>query len=152
MDMESTPTKGKGMDQDTILSEFIEAKHRGQVDKQGYDYFRAHLRAVAISVPAELYIAALAHDLLEDTDATVEEMKDVGFSDRDVILVQTLTKGKWETLEDYCNRVRRDTQAIEIKIADVANNLTRISGVSAYDQVRLTKKYNRTLCLLAGLE
>lgn len=66
--------------------------HKGQVDKCGFVYFEIHLLPVAASVPADLYYAALAHDVLEDTEATVDGLRDAGFSAYEIELITILTK------------------------------------------------------------
>lgn len=54
-------------------------KHRGQTDRAGVDYFSGHILAVfdgvcGWSADPKIAATALLHDVVEDTDITIEEL------------------------------------------------------------------------------
>ena len=67
------------------------AAHAGQVDKAGMPYI-FHPYEVALQVQAEEEVcAALLHDVVEDTEYTVEDIRDM-FGDKIAQIVDGLTK------------------------------------------------------------
>ena len=66
--------------------------HKGQKDKGGEDYFK-HPLAVSNKLSGEKdKIVALLHDVIEDTDVTVNDLREAGFSDEVVLAVSVITK------------------------------------------------------------
>lgn len=123
------------------LVRFVRTAHKGQKDKCGFDYFETHLLPVARSVPANLYCAALAHDILEDTDTTADDLKDAGFCAYEVELIQILTNPV-KDYADYLNQIANNRDAKIIKVMDIVNNLSRIHNVEDEEtSARLVKKY-----------
>lgn len=105
---------------------FAEKKHRGQLRKGGDPYI-THPAAVAKKVREEGYgidyqITAWFHDLLEDTDATEEEIASIG-GERVLEAVKLLTKEKGYIMADYIARIRADEMAFAVKKADRLHNL-----------------------------
>ena len=116
---------------------FAAKKHKGQFRKGGDEYI-THPMAVAEIVKNNGYgtdyqIAALFHDLLEDTDASEEEIREYG---NEIILnaVKLLTKEKGYNMTDYIGRIRNNEMALVIKAADRLHNL--ISAVEADEDFR----------------
>ena len=67
------------------------AAHAGQVDKAGMPYI-FHPYEVALQVQAEEEVcAALLHDVVEDTDWTMEDLRAAGFPETVLEAVQLLT-------------------------------------------------------------
>jgi (p)ppGpp synthase/HD superfamily hydrolase len=125
--------------------------HSGQRDKAGQSYFSSHLIPVANMVPEHLQYAALAHDILEDTDTTINDLRDAGFTLTERYLIETLTKTEGMSRTRYLERIVSSKGATTIKIADVMNNVMRLHLLSESEHARLTKKYQRTLEFLAGI-
>lgn len=129
---------------------YIFDAHRGQKDKQGNPY-EEHLWGVAKLAPAHLMIPALAQNLLEDTHATEDAMRLHEFSEREIELVNLLTLSKGQRRDDYLKAIRKDPDAVCIKIADVVYNVSRIHGIEdENERLRLTQKYVRTLEVLVN--
>ena len=96
--------------------------HKGQKDKGGEDYFK-HPLAVSNKLSGEKdKIVALLHDVIEDTDVTVNDLKKAGFSDEVVLAVSVITKKADEDYEEYLNRVKQNPIALRVKIADMEHN------------------------------
>jgi len=103
--------------------EYAASKHAGKKRKNG-DNFIIHPIRVSQEVKTETQkIIALLHDVLEDTDATYTELKELfGIEIAHTVLV--LTREEGETYEDYIKRVRTNSDAVAVKIADIADNLS----------------------------
>ena len=105
--------------------------HKGQ--KYGeYDYFEYHILGVMNNVhnitkvehiSEELYIVALLHDILEDTDCSMETLENI-FGDYIFEQVYYLTKGKHISQDAYIDRIVRNKTARIVKYADSLFNYT----------------------------
>lgn len=137
-----------GMQQYTHAVEFAFNAHEGQVDKGGNPY-KYHLSAVAEnpSVRSEGYLmqaAAVLHDVLEDTDVTVDNLREEGFSDFIIGTVDFLTRKESESYKDYIIRCKDHHFARIIKIADMEDNMdVRRMSTMDDDYVSLLKRYQR---------
>ncbi|MBQ7338803.1 MAG: bifunctional (p)ppGpp synthetase/guanosine-3',5'-bis(diphosphate) 3'-pyrophosphohydrolase [Clostridia bacterium] len=105
---------------------FAEKKHAGQF-RVGGDPYITHPVAVAEIVRGWGYgtsyqIAALFHDLLEDTDATEQEICAIG-GRRVARAVRRLTKVKPYTMASYIAGIRQSKIARVVKAADRLHNL-----------------------------
>ena len=109
-----------------LALEFAKQKHDGQKRIGGDDYI-THPIAVCEMVKSkgldESYqIAALFHDLLEDTDATDEEILKIG-SPEILEAVKLLTKEKGYDMAKYIGAIKQNPIAFEVKAADRLHNL-----------------------------
>lgn len=110
-------------------------KHLGAVDKMGQPYILHPLRVMSRMQTAEDQQAAVLHDVIEDTNATYDELRFLGVSPAvlEVLAIVTRIKGS-ETREQYEDRVllSMNPAALRVKVADVEDNLSpwrRGSGV-----------------------
>ena len=118
--------------------------HAGQVDKAGVDYIQ-HPLYVASQVKTEQEKAiALLHDVLEDSDITVADLLAYGLSNKVVTAVQTLTKKKGQSYQEYLEKVKSNKLARDVKLADLKHNsdLSRLKSVSDTDRERVEKYKN----------
>lgn len=105
---------------------FATKKHDGQFRKGGAPYI-VHPIAVSEKVKAQGYgidyqIAGLFHDLLEDTDATEEEI--LSYSNSQVLeAVKLLTKTEGYVMADYVSAIKQNDIAKVVKTADRLHNL-----------------------------
>ena len=123
--------------------------HAGQVDKGGKPYIN-HPQAVAASLAnTEYRIVAYLHDVCEDTSITFDDLKDMGFTYRIVNSIRLLTKTDELTYEEYLRRLRMDSCARAVKMADLKHNMdiTRIPNPSEKDYARI-EKYKKSLAFL----
>ena len=73
-------------------------------------------------------ILALCHDLLEDTDCTLEEIVEVtGYDDIITKSMLLLTQGECETYPEYIARLKAsdDKYAYVVKLADMKDHLAK---------------------------
>ena len=106
---------------------FATEKHRGQF-RIGGDPYITHPVAVAEIVRQDGWgtdgiVAALFHDLLEDTDAAESEIRAIGGA---AVLeaVRRLTKRKGRPMAEYIEAIRANPIAFAVKGADRLHNLT----------------------------
>ena len=118
---------------------FAAKKHEGQFRIGGLPYI-THPVAVAEIVKekggdTDAVITALFHDLLEDTDATEEEI--LFFGNKKILhSVKLLTKQSNYVMQNYVEGIRKDGTAFLVKGADRLHNL-RSASVRRY---RIQKK------------
>jgi GTP diphosphokinase / guanosine-3',5'-bis(diphosphate) 3'-diphosphatase len=127
--------------------------HAGQQDKAGQPYILHPLRVMlAVSGDRER-IAAVLHDVVEDTSVTMHELRQEGFASEVLDAVAALTKAEGEQRIDAAKRAAENPIARVVKLADVADNmnLARIKNPTEKDHARL-KEYAavRELLLAAG--
>ena len=105
---------------------FATQKHKGQYRVGGAEYI-THPMAVAEIVREkgkniDCQIAALFHDLLEDTDATESEI--FKFGNEEILkAVKLLTKQKGYDMAEYVAGIRQNEMAFAVKAADRLHNL-----------------------------
>ena len=105
---------------------FATEKHKGQF-RVGGDEYITHPMAVAEIVRQNGYgidvqIAALFHDLLEDTDAKESEI--LKFGNEEILkAVKLLTKQKGYDMAEYVAGIRQNKIAYAVKAADRLHNL-----------------------------
>lgn len=96
--------------------------HNGTFDKSGMPYV-FHPAHVAESMTDEDSIcAAFMHDIVEDTDYTLEDIKKEGFNDNVVNAIDAITRRAGEDYFDYIRRVKLNPIAKKIKLADIEHN------------------------------
>lgn len=97
--------------------------HKGQTDKAGMPYI-LHPLAVAGRVQSiKQKIVALLHDVVEDTDLTLDDLRKAGFPEDIITGVDSVTRRKGETYAELCLRASQNKLGIDVKIADIKENL-----------------------------
>ena len=98
-------------------------KHKDQVDKQGIPYvFHPFIVASSMETEDET-IVALLHDVIEDTDTTIEDLSKLGFSNDVIKAIDTLTHKEGEEYSLYIKRISENPLATKVKIADLKHNM-----------------------------
>ena len=123
--------------------------HRGQYDKSGLPYI-AHPLHVAESMETEdECVVALLHDVLEDTDITVEDLTRIGISDRQIAALKLLCHDDSVPYLEYVQSIRVDQIARKVKLADLHHNsdLTRLNVITTQDIERV-EKYKQAIEIL----
>ena len=101
--------------------EIARKAHEGQVDKAGAPYIGHPLR-VMDRVPEEAKIAAVLHDVVEDSSVTLSDLRAEGFPESVVEAVEALTKRPGETYELFILRAASNDIARTVKLADLHDN------------------------------
>ncbi|WP_434570849.1 GTP pyrophosphokinase [Pseudomonas sp. Z3-8] len=120
--------------------------HAGQVDKAGKPYILHPLRLMMRFDGLEEQLVSLLHDVVEDGDVTLDELRELGISEAVVTAIDCLTKRQGESYEQFIARIRPNPLATQVKIADIHDNLdlTRLPVVRDKDLERAAK-YHRAL-------
>ncbi len=121
--------------------------HAGQTRKFSGSSYVAHPIRVADTVrragaPTFVVVAAMLHDVIEDTPVTAERIE-AEFGPEVASLVRTLTRRGGEAYEDYIARIAADPWATLIKRADLTDNLATLPA--GHD---LAKRYIAALVTL----
>ena len=123
--------------------------HKDQVDKSGLPYV-FHPAHVAEQMTDEATtVVALLHDVVEDTDYTLEDLAAEGFG-RDILeAVALMTHEDDVPYLDYVAKLKDNPIARAVKLADLAHNsdLSRIGEVDDETKQRL-EKYKKAIALL----
>lgn len=120
--------------------------HKGQTDKAGQPYI-IHPITVALSQESEeAFVAAILHDVVEDSDYSIEDIASSGFSSEVVEAVRVLTHEKSVEYGEYIEAIRGNEIARSVKIADLMHNsdLSRLSVVTEKD-IERCEKYKKSL-------
>ncbi len=113
--------------------------HHDQLDKGGNAYF-LHPVFVALQMDTEEEkITGILHDVIEDTDVTLEDLKRQGFSENVIAAVDAMTRRDDETYMEFIKRLSVNEIARHVKIQDIRNNmdLTRIPEPTKKDWDRM---------------
>ncbi len=128
--------------------EYCVQKHEGQKRCTNEDYyihpFNVALIIVTLGMDSESIAAALLHDVVEDTDTTVEDIKR-GFGDDVALLVDGVTKigrlnfstkeqQQAESLRKMLIAMGQDIRVIIIKLADRLHNMRTIDAMPEQKQ------------------
>ena len=133
--------------------------HAGQTDKSGLDYIDHPRRVVeraALIAPADLrtecIAAAWLHDVVEDTDVTLEDLRAEGFPPLVLDAVDRLTKKPDVARTDYFAAIRAHAVARLVKTADLIDNTDpeRAALLDETTRNRLAEKYTASWALLLG--
>lgn len=130
-----------------IASEAFEGKY----DKGGKPYILhcLHVMRKVEHLGVEAQIAAVLHDLIEDTDWTADKLIAEGFNPHTVSIIVLLTHKKGEPYMDYVMRISVSKVARAIKMADLRHNsdIHRMKGLGEKDFERLIK-YHKAYAFL----
>lgn len=112
--------------------------HEGQKRlKSGLDYI-IHPIAVADKFNDEDHkIVAVLHDIVEDTEMTIEELIGLGFRGNVVMSIDLLTKKKDQNYLQYLMRLKKNEVAREVKIEDIKHNLSDLEKGNMKDKYLL---------------
>lgn len=146
-----------------------EMAHFSQLDKAGLPYIE-HPKRVLAKVQAQgvlpyVQIAAVLHDLTEDTAYTPQMLLDLGFSEAAVRIIKLLDRDisakSWANLyaghqnpiskdDYYYLSIQADRNATIVKLADIEDNLSpwRQAYLEPETQNRLRAKYAKALEIL----
>lgn len=131
--------------------------HAGQTDKAGRPYIEHPSRVaarVAERYPDNIVARGIAwlHDVVEDTDVTLEEIR-AQFGPEVADGVDAITHRPGEPREDYYRRVAANPTALLVKGADLDDNgdPERLAMLDAATRVRLEAKYAKARTALGLL-
>lgn len=162
--------KFKTLSDAIALAEFA---HRNQQDKAGMPYIEHPMRVMKAvqSQGAMPYVqmAAVLHDVTEDTAFTCAMLEDLGFPEATVDIVRLVDRDASKKIYDntfrvdpndqwakevrdefYYLEIKENPGALQVKLADIGDNLQpwRLSYLPVHKQDQLREKYDKAIRLL----
>lgn len=123
--------------------------HKEQLDKTGLPYV-FHPFHLAEQMDDEVStVCALLHDVVEDTDYTLEDLSAMGFPTEVTDVLALLTHDPDEPYMDYVRRISANATASKVKVADLMHNsdVSRLDTVDEWAEKR-NQKYKEALRIL----
>ena len=123
--------------------------HKNQQDKSGLPYV-FHPFHLAEEMDDEISATvALLHDVIEDTDYTLEELAAMGYPREVMDALALMIHDPSVPYMDYVEKIRSNPIATKVKLADLRHNsdLTRLNTIDERALNRV-KKYQEAIKLL----
>ena len=118
--------------------------HEEQTDKAGLPYILHPLTVMTYVDGIDAKIVAILHDVVEDTEVTLVDLRDVfKFDEHIVEAVRAITHLPNEPNVEYWNRVCDNPLAKQVKYADIRHNSSnkRMMVLDEKTFLRLSTKY-----------
>lgn len=124
--------------------------HKNQVDKSGLPYIYHPIHLAEQMDDEESVTVALLHDVVEDTDWTLEQLRTEGFSEVIIEALSYMTHNDSISYMEYINKISENPTATKVKLADLAHNsdLSRIDKFTEKDLKR-AEKYKKAIEFLS---
>jgi GTP pyrophosphokinase len=150
----STYLKPKDLDHVRIAIEYSRAAHQGQMRRSGDPYITHPIAVARILAPLHIdvqaIIAALLHDVVEDTDITTEQLTEKfgkpvaelveGLSKLDRLKFETREDAQAENFRKMLLAMARDVRVILIKLADRLHNMRTLESMDADKRERIGRE------------
>ena len=120
--------------------------HREQVDKTGLPYVFHPFHLAEQMKDEYTTVCALLHDVVEDTDYSLDDLRSMGYPDEVVDALALLTHDPEVPYMDYVKEIAKNPIARKVKMADLRHNsdLSRMDKVDEWAAAR-TEKYKKAL-------
>lgn len=125
--------------------------HKDQKDKDGLPYVFHPFHVAEQMETEEEICTALLHDVVEDTDWTLERLAAEGFPPSVLAALALLTHDDETPYLEYVARLKDNPIAAAVKLADLQHNSMpgRLTGKTEKDLARL-EKYRQALEILTS--
>ncbi|MDY5955668.1 MAG: HD domain-containing protein [Frisingicoccus sp.] len=126
--------------------------HEGQVDKTGVPYIFHPFHLAESMTDENSTIVALLHDVIEDTDWTIDDLEKEGFNEDILTALKLMTHNPAEPYMDYISRLSTCPVARQVKLADLYHNSdqTRVENPDE-KMLKRWEKYDRAIQLLKSV-
>ncbi len=105
--------------------------HAGSTDSSGAPAFLHPIRVMSRMLTEAEMMAAVLHDLIEDTDITLDRLREQRYPPEVVDAVDALTHREGEPFDDYIERASGNALARRIKIVDLEDNMDLRQSVAS---------------------
>ncbi len=125
--------------------------HRDRTDKGGMPYVFHPFHLAEQMTDEKTTVAALLHDVVEDTDYTLADLEAMGFDGEVLAALRLLTHAEGEPYMDYVARLKANPIARAVKLADLAHNsdLSRLAPEQIDERaLQRQEKYQQAIALL----
>ena len=115
--------------------------HKEQIDKSGMPYVFHPFHLAEQMRDEDTTVVALLHDVIEDTDYTLDDLRELGFEDRVISAIALMTHDDAVPYMEYVAEIKKNPIARAVKLADLRHNsdMTRLDTVSPWDEKRAEK-------------
>ena len=118
--------------------------HAGAVDRQQQPYILHPVRVMMGVDDPEARIVAILHDVIEDSETTLDDIRREGFSDAVLTALELVTRNEGTSFADYVVRCKSNALATLVKLADLKDNAALHRLMLRPDRVRKdTKRIQR---------
>lgn len=133
----------------TLARDIATRAHAGQTDKSGAPYITHPERVASRLERPDAKIVGYLHDVVEDTHITADDLRE-SFPDHIVEAVIAISQLPNERRLDYYARVKDNPLAHEVKLADIADNMSpaRMARLDRRTRTRLMHNYREALEVL----
>ena len=123
--------------------------HKDQTDKSGMPYVFHPFHLAENMTDEYTTTVALLHDVVEDTDCTLSDLKDMGFPEKVTDALALLTHDKSVPYTEYVEAIKQNPVARAVKLADLAHN-SDLSRLDTVDEKALKRveKYKKAMEIL----
>jgi len=117
--------------------------HAGQTDKSGLPYVHHPFHLAEQMNDEDSTVVALLHDVVEDTDYTIGDIKGMGFGDAVVEALKLLTHDPAVPYMEYIKAIADNPLAKKVKLVDLEHNsdITRLNHEPTDDDLKRLYKY-----------
>lgn len=123
--------------------------HKNQTDKGGMPYVFHPFHLAEQMKDEDTTIVALLHDVVEDTDYTIADLKRMGFPTNVIEALELLTHNDDTPYMEYVAKIKENPIAKVVKLADLEHN-SDLSRLDTVDEKALKQKekYGQAIRLL----
>lgn len=123
--------------------------HEGQIDRGGLPYILHPFYLASQMESEESVCVALLHDVVEDTDMTMDDIESMGFSKSVIDALRLLTHDKDVPYMEYVEKIKANDIAKSVKLQDLIHNsqLGRLDEITEKD-IQRVNKYKKAIELL----
>ncbi len=125
------------------------AAHKDQVDKSGLPYVFHPFHIAEQMHDENTTVVALLHDVIEDTEYTLADLKEMGFNQEVLDAVGLMTHSNGVPYMEYVAEIKRNEIAKTVKLADLKHNsdLSRLDNIDE-DALNRVRKYEKAIKML----
>ena len=96
--------------------------HKNQLDKSGMPYVFHPFHLAEQMTDENTTAVALLHDVIEDTDYTLDDLRKLGFTEDVVFAVGLMTHAEGVPYMEYVAEIKKNPIAKAVKLADLRHN------------------------------
>ena len=123
--------------------------HKDQIDKSGMPYVFHPFHLAEQMADENTTIVALLHDVIEDTEYTLDDLRKFGFAEDVLSAISLMTHADDVPYMEYVVKIKTNPIAKAVKLADLKHNsdMSRLDRITQIDEER-AKKYTQAIELL----
>ena len=123
--------------------------HKDQIDKSGMPYVFHPFHLAEQMADENTTIVALLHDVIEDTEYTLDDLRKFGFAEDVLSAISLMTHADDVPYMEYVVKIKTNPIAKAVKLADLKHNsdMSRLDRITQIDEER-AKKYKQAIELL----